>query len=185
MLPGRSIDVGLAPRVVRYGAAFQIGTIPSRQSWGGLDKCSQTLGRGRVPSRVQVEQIERAREALNLDFGGFDFRFAQIVEHARADQRHDEADDGYDDQHFHEREATLAANTGASASCRADLRFRVFHFGACGFVIRRLHPTTWVMERSAVMTETMRPPTTTLMEMMASGPTTPTTRSRLRCSFAS
>src|SRR6266436_3354734 len=72
-LSGRSINIGLAPRIVRDGATFQIGTIPSRQSRGGLDKCSQALRRGRVSSCVQIEQIERAGEALNLDFGGLDF----------------------------------------------------------------------------------------------------------------
>ena len=38
------------------------------------------------------------------------------------------------------------------------------------------YPTSWVTESSAVMTETIRPPTTVEMEMMARGPMTATLR---------
>ena len=48
-----------------------------------------------------------------------------------------------------------------------------------------LYPTSCVTDSSAVMTDTISPPTTVLMVMMASGPTMPTMRSRLRCNFAS
>src|SRR5215475_12664303 len=99
---GRAIDVSLAPRIIRHGAALQIRAVPRRQSWCRLDECGQALRRGRVAARIQIEQIKRAREALDLDFGGFDLRFTEVAEHPRADQRHDDADDGYDDQHFHE-----------------------------------------------------------------------------------
>ena len=47
------------------------------------------------------------------------------------------------------------------------------------------YPTNWVTDSSAVMTDTINPPTTVLMVMIASGPTMPTMRSRLRCNFAS
>ena len=48
-----------------------------------------------------------------------------------------------------------------------------------------VYPTSCVTDSSAVMTDTIRPPTTVLMVMIASGPTMPTMRSRLRCNFAS
>src|SRR6266853_127455 len=57
----RAIDVRLAPGVVRHVAAFQIGTIPCRQTGGGLDERGQPLRGGRVAPGVEVEQIERAR----------------------------------------------------------------------------------------------------------------------------
>ena len=43
-----------------------------------------------------------------------------------------------------------------------------------------IHPTTWLTDISAVMTETIRPPTMMLMAMIAPGPAMPTSRSRLR-----
>src|SRR5580700_10583359 len=54
-LAGRSIDVGLAPRVVRDAAAFQIRTIPCRQARGGLDECRKSLRRGRVSPGIEIE----------------------------------------------------------------------------------------------------------------------------------
>src|SRR5262249_26022060 len=64
---------------------------------------------GRIAPGIEIEQVERAREALDLDAGGLDLRLGQIVEHARADQGHDQPDDGDHHQDFDEPQAGLAS----------------------------------------------------------------------------
>src|ERR1043166_124932 len=63
----------------------------------------------RIAARIQIIEIERAAEAFNLDFRRLHLGFAQVIDHARADQRHDQADDGDDDQNFDQREAAFVA----------------------------------------------------------------------------
>src|SRR5882672_4480964 len=77
----------------------------------------QAFRRRGKPARIEIEQVERAAEALQLNLCGLDFRFAEIIENARADQPHDEADDGDHHQHLHEREALLAPVLTAPIVC--------------------------------------------------------------------
>src|SRR6476659_6565430 len=94
VLSGRTIDVRLSPRVIRHAAALEIGAVPGRNVAGRADQRHQAFRGGRIAAGVEVEQVERAREALDLDLGGLDLRFAEIIEHARADQADDKRDDG-------------------------------------------------------------------------------------------
>ena len=47
------------------------------------------------------------------------------------------------------------------------------------------YPTIWLTDSNDVITDTISPPTMMEMVTIATGPATPTTRSRLRCSLAS
>src|SRR5208337_4840466 len=119
--------------------------------------------------------------AFDLDLGRLHLGFGEIVQDARTDERDDETNDCDDDQHFDQRETALAV----VAVCTA-----VLPEGVAPQQSRLAHesysyPTIWLTEISAVITETINPPTITLMTMMASGPTTPMARSRLRCSLTS
>ena len=53
---------------------------------------------------VEIEQVERLGEALDLNSRRLDFQLAQIIQHARPYQGHDQAYDRNDDEHFNERE---------------------------------------------------------------------------------
>ena len=53
-------------------------------------------------------KIESAGETLNLNFGRFRLRLAEIIEHARSDEAHDQRDDRDHDENFDQRKASLA-----------------------------------------------------------------------------
>src|SRR6266571_107651 len=93
-LSGRSIDIGVPPGVGGDDAAFQIGAVPARNAAGTLHQRAKALRARRIASGIEEEKIERAGEAFDLDFGCLGLRFGQIVEHARANQTHDQTDDG-------------------------------------------------------------------------------------------
>src|SRR3954464_1423783 len=79
-----------------------------------MSEGAESFRAGREAAGVEVEQVERAAETLDLYLGRLDAGFAEIVQHPRADQRHDHADDGDDDQHLHQRKAFLAATPAAA-----------------------------------------------------------------------
>src|SRR5215216_5732011 len=80
MLPRRAIDVSVAPWVVGNDCAFQVRTIPRHRAARTLHQRRETLRAGRVASIVEEVQIERAREALDLNLGGLGLGFGQVVE---------------------------------------------------------------------------------------------------------
>src|SRR5882757_11381011 len=70
----RAVDIGLAPRVVRQAAALEIRSVPSGQAAGGLHQRDQPVGGGGIASGIEEKQIERARNALELDPRGLVLR---------------------------------------------------------------------------------------------------------------
>src|SRR6266404_7629548 len=105
---GRAIHIGVVPGIVGDVATLEIWSVPGRRARCPAHQRHQAFRRRGKPARIEIEQIERAAEALQLDLRGLDFRFAEIIENARTDQAHDEADDGDHHQHLHERETLLA-----------------------------------------------------------------------------
>src|SRR6202162_1513989 len=106
-LSGRTIHVAVVPRIVGNVAALQIGSVPGGNARRLADQSRQSFCRGGKPAGVEIEQVERARKALQLNLGRLDLGFAEIVENARTDQTHDEAYDGDHHQHFHQRKSLL------------------------------------------------------------------------------
>src|SRR5690242_4442654 len=107
-LTGRAIDIGVVPGIVRYAAALQIGPVPGGGSRRLPHQCGQSFRTRGKTARIEEVEVERARKALQLDLGCLDLGFAEIVEHARTDQSHDQADDRNHHQHFDQCEAGLA-----------------------------------------------------------------------------
>src|SRR5262245_42934500 len=107
MLAGRPIDVGVIPGIFRNIAALQVRPIPRGNAGRPLYQRGKSLRARRKSSGIEIKQVERAGEALQLDARGLDLGFAEIIEHTRADQAHDQADDGDHDQHLDQREALL------------------------------------------------------------------------------
>src|SRR6266403_4748070 len=105
---GRTIHIGIVPGIVGDVATFEIRSVPGSYARCPAHQRRQAFRRRGKPARIEIEQVERAAEALQLDLRGLDFRFAEIIENARTDQAHDEADDGDHHQHLHERETLLA-----------------------------------------------------------------------------
>src|SRR5689334_8033969 len=105
MLAGRAVDVGAAPGVGGNLTGPQVRPVPGVDAAGPRGQRGEAFAGGRIAAGIEIEQVERAREALDLDAGGLDLRHGQIVEHARADQGHDQPDDGDHHQDFDEREA--------------------------------------------------------------------------------
>jgi hypothetical protein len=73
-----------------------------------LHQRGQAFGGRGIAAVVEIIQIERTGKALDLDLRRLGFRFAQIVEHPRAYQAHDEPDDRDHDQDLDQRKARLA-----------------------------------------------------------------------------
>src|SRR5664279_3520216 len=113
VLSWRTVNIRLAPRVVRHNAALQVWTVPRLNRSGGLHQRVQPFPAVRITTGIEIEQIERASKALNLDLCGLDLRLSEVVQNARADQAHDHRDNRDDDQNFDQREAALAAPTPA------------------------------------------------------------------------
>src|SRR5580704_5087153 len=112
-LVGRSLDrgpihVSVSPWIVRNDAAFQVRAVPLLRVTWPLHQRDQAVAGARITAHIEVIEVERAGEALDLDFCRLDLGLAEIIEHARADDRHDQADDGDDHEYFHEREAGVA-----------------------------------------------------------------------------
>src|SRR5712671_364761 len=105
---GRTIHIGVVPGIAGDVTTFEIRSVPGRYARRPAHQRRQALRRRGKPARIEIEQVERAAEALQLNLRGLDFRFAEIIENARTDQAHDEADDGDHHQHLHERETLLA-----------------------------------------------------------------------------
>src|SRR6185295_13867855 len=114
VLSRRAVDIGSAPGIGRNNGAFQVRSVPGRDGAGTLHQRREALGGVRVSPGVEEEQIERAAEALDLDFRRFGFRFGQVVEHTRTDQPHDQPDDGDHHENFDQREAALAVTRPAA-----------------------------------------------------------------------
>src|SRR5580704_6735305 len=115
VLARRAIDVRMPPRIVGNGAAAQVGPVPRVDAARSLGERREALAGARIATVVEIEQIERAREALDLNARGLHLGFGEIVEHARSDQRHDQADDRDYHEYLDEREARLAPPRTAAA----------------------------------------------------------------------
>src|SRR5262245_35991121 len=74
------VDIAIAPRIIWHSATFEIGPVPCPQTSDRTDQRIEAFGARRISPSVQIEQVEGAREALDLDLGGFHPRVAQVVE---------------------------------------------------------------------------------------------------------
>src|SRR5262249_49724794 len=98
MLTGRAIGIWLAPWISGNASALEIRTVPRAETAAALHQGRQPLRTQGISSGIEVEEVERAREALDLDLGGLHLRLAEVVEYAWAHQRDHEANDGDHDQ---------------------------------------------------------------------------------------
>src|SRR5258708_12193678 len=114
----------MAPRIVGNYAASQVRSVPARRVIGACQR-GKTLAGIRVSPEVEIIQVERARKTFDLDLGGLGLGLAEIAEHPRSDQRHDQSDDSDDHQDFDQREAGL--RLPAAASCRTQNVSTHFH----------------------------------------------------------
>jgi len=49
-------------------------------------------------SGIKKVEVERTRQAFDLDLCSFDFGFGEVIENARTHERHNERNDGDDDE---------------------------------------------------------------------------------------
>src|SRR5258706_3589798 len=117
---GRAIQIGVVPRIVGDVATLEIRSVPGSYARCPANQRGQAFRRRWKPARIEIEQIERAAEALQLNLRGLDLRFAEIIENTRADQAHDEADDGDHHQHLDQGETLPAPILLALVFCAPD-----------------------------------------------------------------
>src|SRR5215831_21046055 len=72
VLAWRSVDVSVPPGIIGNEARAQIRPVPGIDAAGALRQGGETFARGRIAAGIEIEQVERAREALHLDAGGLD-----------------------------------------------------------------------------------------------------------------
>src|SRR5512138_2069863 len=84
-LARRTVKIDMPPRIARNGAGLEVGPVPDRCIAGSLRQCGETFADGRIPADVEVKQVKRAREALDLEFRRLDLGVPEVVEHAGAD----------------------------------------------------------------------------------------------------
>ena len=157
--------IRVAPGIDGELPVLQIGAGPDLGAARPLDERVQPFGGRRIAPGVEKEQIERRAEAFDLQLRRLDARFAEIVEHARADQPEDQADDREHDEELDEREAGLRGAGGPRGKATRK---------AAGPVQR----ASSVMLRRALMMETISAPMTRLTTMIVIGPIAPISRSR-------
>src|SRR5258708_67383 len=117
VLAARAVHIRCIPGIVRHSSALQVGTVPRCHARRLMRQGRQSLGGRRVATGVEIKEIERAGKTLKLNPGGLDLGLAEIIENPRPDQSHDQANDGDDDQHLDQREATFAVSTGRRPRC--------------------------------------------------------------------
>src|SRR4051812_3337586 len=115
-LGGSAVNVGVSPRIGRHGAGLEIGPVPNPGIAGSLRQRGKTFAAGRIPADIEIKQVKRAGEALDLEFGRLDFGVPKVVEYAGTHQAHDQPDDRDDDQHLDQGKACLSPPIGAAAS---------------------------------------------------------------------
>src|SRR5262249_50780833 len=77
MLSRGTVGIGTAPGIIGHGPALEIRPAPGGEPGRALHERAEPLcGRG-VASGVEIEKVERAREALDLDARRLDLRFAE------------------------------------------------------------------------------------------------------------
>ena len=67
VLAGRAIDVAVVPGIVGNVAALQIRSVPGGDARRLPDQRRQSFRRGGKPAGVEIEQVERAAEALRAE----------------------------------------------------------------------------------------------------------------------
>src|SRR3954454_6815743 len=85
-LARRAVKINVSPRIARHGAGLEIGSVPNRCIAWSLRQCGKTFTDGRIPADVEIEQVERAGEALDLEFGRLHFGVPEVVEYAGTNQ---------------------------------------------------------------------------------------------------
>src|SRR5580704_10592961 len=80
-LVGRSldrgpIDVSVSPWIVRNDAALQVRAVPLLRIAGPRHQRGEAVTRSRIAAHVEVIKVERAGEALDLDFCRLDLGLA-------------------------------------------------------------------------------------------------------------
>src|SRR4051812_365139 len=108
VLSRRAVHIRIAPWIGRHLAALQVGPVPRIDAAGTLYQRGETFGAVRIAAGVKEEEVKRAREAFDLDARRLDLRLGEVVEDARANDAHDQRDDGDDDEQLHQREAAFA-----------------------------------------------------------------------------
>src|SRR5712672_2570628 len=99
-LAGYTVDIRSAPRITGNDISLQIGTTPAGRGSGALQKRLQAFRARRISPGIEEIEVERARQALELDSRGLDLGFRKKIEDPRPHHGHDESDDGDDDEDF-------------------------------------------------------------------------------------
>src|SRR5579871_6312698 len=75
MLARRPVDVRMPPRIVRDRASAQVRPIPAVDAARAGRQRDKAFTGGRIASGIEIEEVERAREAFDLDARGLDLGF--------------------------------------------------------------------------------------------------------------
>src|SRR2546430_1813179 len=123
-LGGSAVKVDVSPRIGWHGAGLEIGPVPNPGIAGSLRQRSKAFAAGRIPADIEIKQVKRAGETLDLEFGRLDLGLSKRIKHAGPHQAHDQPDDRDDDQHLDQGKARLSPSidTTAAGYCKQPHR---------------------------------------------------------------
>src|SRR5262245_9952853 len=107
MIDRSAVLISLAPGIERHTASLHIWAIPHRHAGWRRDQRPQTFGVRGITTGIEEEEVQCRTKALDLEPRRLDTRFAEMAEHARADEAKYETDDRQHHQHLDERVAGL------------------------------------------------------------------------------
>src|SRR5580698_1179354 len=113
VLSWRPVHIAVVPGIVGDIAALEIGPVPGGDARRRPHQRGQAFRCRWKTAGVEIEQVERAPEALQLDLRRLDLGFAEIIQNAWTDQTHDQANNGNHHQHLDQRKTLLAHLAGA------------------------------------------------------------------------
>src|SRR5687768_3821492 len=117
-----TIFVGVPPGVQRQRILLQVRPVPVLDAGFTGDQHVEALRLRRVAAGVEVEQIERRGERIDLQLGRLRPGVGEVAEHARPDEAHDQAEDDQHDKQLDEREAAVAVALAAGSPHKVSQR---------------------------------------------------------------
>lgn len=104
MQAGHAIGIRSAPGIEGHGRVLDVGPAPHRRARRLLHQSLQALGGGGIAAGVEIIEVDRIGEGLDLQMGGLLLGTGEVIQHAWCHQPHDQANDHQDHQGFDQGE---------------------------------------------------------------------------------
>src|SRR5262249_35635804 len=104
---GDAIAIRVPPWIDQSLLAFEVGSIPVRESGRRLYQGRKPDLLGRITAVLQIEQLKRRRNVLELDLSGLRARLPEVAENLRRRQGHDHDEDAQHHEQLEQSETGI------------------------------------------------------------------------------